>query len=399
MIFVIISLLENLVLLPISFTILRLAMSPDTAFWVSIGMCLVSIVASLTSKLKTNVYTYVGITFIVSFIFAVITVRPMSLVTLGIVAVCCFIFAGARSTEKGKGYSIQICSAALVWNIVLSIIKISTTYYIHVDYSNLAIVISTVCLIALLILKQMNSSRKFGKNNMRIGSTQRKNNQIFAIVAIVILIVVGFIGQVSNLYKYAISGIAKILGLFKLSGELPEIELKNEPAELTSNSSSPFIAVIYIVISIILIAVTIFIISNIIIYMSKRNKNPISRISEDGHVDEKESIFLKNLSDISKRLRKKFDSLFDRETPYNKLPNDIAKIRRLFRNYKNKAQKDGVQISKASTSKEICQDISEKAPETKPLNDILERCYDAARYGEIAPLPQELKQLEGKLRK
>ncbi len=97
------------------------------------------------------------------------------------------------------------------------------------------------------------------------------------------------------------------------------------------------------------------------------------------------------------KIRQRAQGLFIREIPYNKLPNGIAKMRRLFKHYKDKAQLAGVQTSKSSTSEEICTGVSDKLPETSEFNALMAKCYGAARYGETEPLPEELHILENKL--
>lgn len=101
---------------------------------------------------------------------------------------------------------------------------------------------------------------------------------------------------------------------------------------------------------------------------------------------------------MAKNIRQKASNLFAREVPYNKL-NNIAKIRRLFKKLKGEALKSGVQIGKSSTAEEICRGLSEKLPEMSVFNDLMARCYAAARYGDIAPSHEDLKKLEKKLLK
>jgi len=131
----------------------------------------------------------------------------------------------------------------------------------------------------------------------------------------------------------------------------------------------------------------------------KNGEQTALRFSEDGHVDERQSLYNRNLKNMAKKLHDIATSLFDREIPYNKLPNDIAKIRRLFKIYKNNVQQAGVKISSSSTAQEICNNVSDKSPETKQFNNLLSKCYEAARYDEATPSPQELQQMENKLLK
>jgi hypothetical protein len=66
---------------------------------------------------------------------------------------------------------------------------------------------------------------------------------------------------------------------------------------------------------------------------------------------------------------------------------------------RNKAQQAGVRISKSSTAEEICQGVSDKEPQTKQFDDLMPKCFDSVRYGEVGQSPQELLELEHKLLK
>ena len=411
------SVLECLVFLPISFTVFQFIMAPDIAFLISVGLCLVSMLACWLCKLKLGSFTYRSISIVVSILLACIVTAQVNLVTFLIAAICIFIFMRVKSDiNSGRDLAIQITAAALFFNIPLAFITINSTLINSVKYSNAAIFISTIASVILLILKQTDESRKFGNNNMRIGTTQRNNNQIFAAVVIVILLAVSAIGQVSNIYKFIISMLAWLLKILGSIFTATNIELTPQKEQILDTvekvkSAHPsifdkIINVLSIIIFIALILLAIYIFTKTIIKLVKqiinwfrKGEKKVQRYYENGHIDEKHSLYNKNLSNMVKKLHDLAVDLFDRELPYNKLPNSIAKTRRLFKYFKSKAQQAGVQISKASTSEEICQGVSDKKPETEPFNKLLSKCYAAARYGEAAPLPQELLQLESKLLK
>jgi hypothetical protein len=319
----------------------------------------------------------------------------------------------------GTDIAIQISVVALFFNIALALVTLYSNKIISLNYSNLAILISTISAVILLILKQSDDSRKFGKNNMRIGNTQRKNNQIFAVLAVLILLGVSAIGQVSNIYRLVISGIKWLLKLYgsilKFVPQQGE-QVQEAPSKLEAVKAvdpSTFEKIIQIIKDVLAIAIVVALIGLFIYFFAKaiinlvrsvinwfrKGEHKVQRYYENGHVDEKQSLYNKNLSNMARKLRQIVGDLFDKEPAYNKLPNNIAKIRRLFKYYKCKAQQSGVPMSKSSTAEEICQGVSEKAPETKQFNIFLSKCYAAARYGEVAPSSQEMHELESKLLK
>ncbi len=414
------SILECLVFLSISFTVFQLFVTPDIALLLSFSLCLVSGLACWLCNTKLKPFLYKIISFLVSILFAYIVAGQVSVLMVLTAIICIFIFFRVRKDmNSDTDVAIQIFLAALLFNIALALITLYSNKIISVNYSNIAILISTISAVILLILRQANDSRKFGENNMRISTTQRKNNKIFAVTAVLILLGVSAIGQVSNIYRLVLNGIK---WLFKMYGSIFEIvplqgeqvlESPRKSEAVKAVDPSTFERILEIIKDVLAIAIIVALIGLFIYFLAKAIINLVRRIIncirngerkveryyENGHIDEKQSLYNNNLSEMAKKLRQIVGDLFDKEPPYNKLPNNIAKIRRLFKHYKSKAQQLGVPMSKSLTAEEICQGVSEKIPETKQFNDLLSRCYAAARYGEVGPTSQELLQLESKLLK
>jgi hypothetical protein len=256
---------------------------------------------------------------------------------------------------------------------------------------------------------------------MDIGHTQRKNNRIFAGVLLVLLLAISSIGQVSKLYSLILNifrNFFKLLAYIfasKSSGEPPQPaqQMPDIMEKLEVKDPSTFDKIVQAILTVFSVIIIVALICFIIYFIAKKIIKLIKWIinwlkngeqtyflsTEDGHIDERHSLYNRNLRNMAKRLRDRVKDLLDREVPYNKLPNDIAKVRRLFRNYKDKALQEGTRISSSSTSQEICNEVSNKEPETQQFNSLLSKVYDTSRYGEAVPSPQELTQLENKLLK
>ncbi len=416
--FLLTSLLGCLAFVPMSFTIFQLFITSGNAFLLSLGLCIVTTAACLLCHLKIKPLIYRIISAIASITFAYVISGNVDLFMVIIAAICIFIFTRVKKEMNTfKSMAIQMAAAAFLFNIPLSFIATKGIADISAKYSNIAVLISTISSVVLLIMKQTDDSRRFGSKDMRIGSTQRKNNRIFAIVAMVILFSISAIGQVQNIYKLIINFIAWIIKkfwqIFQIvkSGEVPGKSQPNMPIQMELTEPSLFERIIKAIIEVLIIAITIAFIGLIIysivrallatvkkiINWFRNGEQSVQRYYEDGHIDEKQSLYNKNLNNLINKIRQRAEGLFIREIPYNKLPNGIAKTRRLFKYYKDKAQLVGVHLSKSSTSEEICREVSEKLPETSDFNALMAKCYGTARYGEAEPLLEELHMLENKL--
>lgn len=417
--FFVTSLLGCLIFVPMSFTIFQFFMTAENAFLLALGLCVVTIVACLLCGLKMKPFIYRSISILLSTIFAYLVSGNVDFLMAIIAVICICIFIKVKKEMNPvKGMALQIAAAALLFNILFAFLTTKGITNISAQYSNIAILISTISSVVLLIIKQTDDSRRFGSKNMRIGNTQRRNNKIFTVAALIILFGISAIGQVQNIYSFVIKIFAWLIQKFGyLFGEIDFTAMKKDrfrpklPLGIKQTETSLLERIVQIVTDVLIIAMvvafvgfTIYLIIKAfikliqkIINWLKNGEQEVQRDYEDGHVDEKQSLYNKNLNNIAKNIRQKAASLFVREEPYNKLPNDIAKTRRLFKYYKEKAKQDGVQMSKSSTSEEICRGLSEKFPEISEFNDLMERCYGLARYGEEAPLPEELTKLENKL--
>lgn len=416
--FLLTSLLGCLAFVPMSFTVFQLFITSGNAFLLSLGLCIVTTAACLLCHLKIKLYIYRIISAVASISFAYIISGNVDLFMVIIAAICIFIFTRVKKEMNTfKSMAVQMAAAALLFNIPLSFIATKGIADISAKYSDIAVLISAISSIVLLIIKQIDDSRRFGKKDMRIGGTQRRNNRIFTIAALAILFSISAIGQVQNIYKLIINIIALIIKkfgqIFQMikSGEIPGASQPNMPIEMEQTEPSLLQRIIHIIIVVLVIAITIalivFIIYSIvrallamvkkIINWFRNGELAVQRYYEDGHIDEKQSLYNKNLNNMINKIRKRAEGLFIREIPYNKLPNGIAKTRRLFKHYKDKAQLAGVQLSKSSTSEEICRGLSQKLPETSEFSALMAKCYGVARYGEAEPLPEELQMLENKL--
>lgn len=416
--FLLTSLLGCLAFVPMSFTVFQLFITSGNAFLLSLSLCIVTTAACLLCHLKIKPFIYRIISAVSSIAFAYIISGNVDLFMVIIAAICIFIFNRVKKEMNTfKSMAIQMAAAAFLFNIPLSFIATKGIADISAKYSNIAVLISAISSVVLLIIKQTDDSRRFGSKDMRIGGTQRKNNRIFAIAAMVILFSISAIGQVQSIYKLIINIIAWIIKkfgqVFKMvkSGEVtgksqPNMPLQTEMIEpsMIQRIIQAIIQVLIIAITIAFIALLIYLIVRALFAMVKKiinwlrnGEQAVQRYYEDGHIDEKQSLYNKNLNNILNKIRQRAEGLFFREIPYNKLPNGIAKTRRLFKHYKDKAKLAGVQLSKSSTSEEICRGLSDKLPETNEFNALMAKCYGEARYGEAEPLPEELHMLENKL--
>lgn len=414
------SVLECLIFMPVSFTVFRFFLPPNLALLLSAVLCLISLLACWLCRLKLEVFVYKIISVVVSILLAFI-IAQVSVGTILIAATFIFVFMRVKSEiDSGRDIAIQISAVAILLNIPLALINVSTISQVSKGYINAAIFISTIATVILLILKQVDDSRRFGQNNMDISTTQRKNNKIFAGVVLVLLLAISSIGQVSNIYSLVINVFVNFLEIpanffTPKTGEMQQSaeQMQDIFGKAEAKDQSTFemiiqaiLSVLSVIIIVVLIGFVIYLIAKLIIKLVRRiinwfknGEQAVLRLSEDGHTDERLSLYNRNFRNMAKRLHDMATGLFDREIPYKKLPNDIAKMCRLFKYYKNNAQLSGVKISNSSTAQEICHKVADISPETEQFNNLLLKCYDAARYDDSAPSPQELLQLESKLLK
>ncbi|PYG87309.1 hypothetical protein LY28_02214 [Ruminiclostridium sufflavum DSM 19573] len=413
--FLVTCMMECFALVPIGFVVFQFFLPGGSAFILSLALCGVSAAAYCLCRFRLKTYIYRIISVLASAAIAYLAAGSESILLKIVFVICLYIFLNARrEMNPDKSLAVQTAAAALLFNILLAFIASKGIAGISELYSNAAVLISTVSAVILLILKQTDDSRRFGKNNMRIGSTQRRNNRTFAIASLLLLFGVSAVGQVQNIYRFAISIIAGLInGLGYLLGIIgfKETQKSIQPdlqANVESAEPSMLQRIIEAVVKVLIIAALLslailtvyFFIRSVIKLIIRitnwlRNGERITdRSYEDGHIDEKQSLYRRNLINMARKVSKRAAGLFSREIPYNRLPNGIEKTRRLFRHYRDKAALAGVHMTKAATAEEICRSVSDIAPETKEFNTLMAKCYSAARYGETAPAAQELSRLE-----
>ncbi len=414
-IFTITVLLEVLMVTPCLYILLQLVMPQTIAFILSFMFNLVVLTAVCICKFKPGPFIYKLITVILSAIIAFLT-AGLSLGGLIVVTVCITIFTRIRTDlATGRDIAVQLATAAIIINIPLAILFYYTGLAGIAFYGNITLCISTVASIIVLVMKQVDDSRRFGKNTMDVSSTQRKNNRVFAGVILVVLLLLGSFGQITSIYKFIFSLIGRFLGLIASlfstgdsASPAPQAQMlelfETAGAEAPSLLDKIFIVIIYAIGTFILIAFTIMVIYSVfrflvkmvlrLIEWLKSGEERVDTVSENGHTDEKESLLNRNLKKMADRFRNMASGIFYREVPYDKLPDDISKVRRLLKYFISKARENGVKVTASSTAREICRDAGGISLGTEQLNALLADCYEKARYDNTAPTPEQLGQLE-----
>ena len=419
-IFTITALLEVLMVTPCLYILLQLVMPQSVAFILSFVLNLVVLTAVFICKFKPGPFIYKLITVILSALIAFLT-AGLSLGGFIILVVCIIIFSRIRTDlATGRDIAVQLATAAIIINIPLAILFYYTGLASIAFYGNITLCISTVASIIVLVMKQVDDSRRFGKNSMDVSSTQRKNNQVFAGVILVLLLLLGSFGQITSIYRFVLSLIGRFLGLIASllspkdsASPAPQAQMQElfEAAGVEDPSllDKIFTVIIYAIGALILIAFTVMVIYSVfrflvkmvlrLIEWLKSGEERVDTISENGHTDEKESLLNRNLKNMADRFRNMASGIFNREVPYDKLPDDISKVRRLLKYFISKARANGVKVTASSTAREICRDAGGISLGTEQLNALLADCYEKARYDNTAPVPEQLGQLEKELLK
>ncbi len=409
------SILEILMLMPEAYIALQFATTPLLAFLLCLTLAAVVLPAGFICRLKPGPFVYKALTVVLSVLIAIIT-AGLNVGGLLMAAACIFIFTRVRSEmNTGRDVAVQFASAAIVANIPIGLLLYFSELQVIPLFGNIALVISTVSAIIILVIKQVDQSRRFGKNTMGVSSTQRKNNQVFAGIILTILLVAGSFGQVSTIYAGIIRMISKVFGiiagLFSFNDKplsSPGSHKQDQFNFMVKEDPSQFEKIVMLILqllgTLLFIAILLFIIYKVIRFIInsiikivrwfKSGEHIIDRVSEDGHTDEKESLLDRNLKNAAHRFRGMAAGLLNREVPYDRLPDDIAKVRRLLKNFIKKARHNGIAVSNASTAQELCRDAGGIAPAQPQLNALLADCYDKARYDGTAPQPDQLRQLE-----
>ncbi len=414
--FLLSNVLQGLAWMPFNFFIMQLILPAKTAFILSVLIVVIAFLASLVCSLNIKAYLYNPVSLAVS-IFIGVAGAETTIGRLIVIALCMAVFLSTwYGLKKDNDFSMQTAIFALIINIIYGVINKVADMSDSVRYGNVAICISVISAVILLIVRQVDDSRNFGKATMDISRTQRRNNRIFGGVMLIVLILMGTLGRISEIYKFVLSLIGRIfkfLGMLLIPGAT-QAEEKQMPMQQLSGakaSSGLFDQIIKVVLDVL---ATIVIVAFIFYLLYKITKlvikliRSIARwlanreaaaeiINENGLIDEKQSLYGKNMKKITDSLLNKARGLFSREVPYNKLPDGKAKIRRLFRNFVDKSIRIGVTVKKASTADEISRGASSAAPSETELNNLMSDSYNAVRYGDIEPSPGDLEILEQKL--
>ncbi len=262
--FLLTNLLGCLAFVPMSFTVFQLFITSANAFLLSLGLCIVTTIACLLCHLKIKPFIYRIISAVSAIIFGYIISGNVDLFMVIIAAICIYIFTRVKKEMNTfKSMAVQMAAAAFLFNIPLSFIATKGIVDISAKYSNIAVLISTISTVVLLIIKQIDDSRRFGSKDMRIGGTQRRNNKIFAIAALVILFSISAIGQVQSIYKLIINIIAWIIKkfgkIFEIvkRGELSGTSQSKMPIEMELTEPSLIQQIIQVIIQVLIFAITI----------------------------------------------------------------------------------------------------------------------------------------------
>lgn len=419
-IFSITAILEILVLLPEFYILLQFFMPPAMAFMVSCLANIVTLTAILICRFKPGPFVYKAITLVLSVLAALLAVgvSPAAIFTA---IICMFIFSRVKiNITTGRDIAIQLATATMISNILLALIFFYTNSSDMAFFGYTAICISTVTAIIILIMKQVDDSRRFGKNSMGISSTQRKNNQVFAGIILAVLLLVGSFGQVTTIYKSVLGLIGRFFALLAglLTGgdkdmQVPEQQMQDFIFNQEAKDPSLFDKIIYILVNIIgtllVIGFIVFCIYHVLKLLIRlfiklikwfgSGEHTIEMVTENGHTDEKESLLDRNLKNLASRFQNLAAGILKREVPYDKLPDDTAKVRRLMKYFISRIRKSGVKVTNASTAQEICREAGGISPVPEQFNALLAECYDKARYDNTAPSKEQLRQLEEKLLK
>ncbi|HEX2927418.1 MAG TPA: hypothetical protein VHP38_14360 [Ruminiclostridium sp.] len=414
-VFVLSNLLQGLIWMPLYFFVMQFILPPDTAAALSGFMVVMAVLASLICRLKIKAYLYNIISLAVSvctaFIFAG---NAMGKVIVALLSITVFmrIWFGLRNRND---YAVQTALIALFMNIAYAVINRVSLMKDSVGYGNAAILISVISSVIVLIVRQVDDSRSFGKASMDISKTQRRNNQIFGGILILALVLMGTVGRVSELYKFIITLIGKIFGLFGklLNSGYPAPGQQQAPNFPAPEAASPglFDKIMRIVLDVMAVALIaaftlylFYVIAKLIIklvrkiakWLGNKEKAP-AILNENGLIDEKQSLYGRNIKNIADRFLSRARNLFGREVPYGRLPDGKAKVRRLFRYFISNSAKMGVSVKRSSTADEICAEASAVQPVETEFNELMAKTYNSVRYGDSEPVPDELKKLEDKL--
>ena len=453
---IVIGVCEIALILPIIYVLLAVFFYPNTAFLFACILCTLPILGGFLNRLIKKGYLYRIIALFLAVLsgfttafFNIETIRLQIVASILIFLLCFLVLELSRYDFETNAEGAEVFAlAGLLINIPLAlwnnIININISWQI-----NALIAVSTIISIVVLILKQVDSSRRFGSNTMSITQAHRKNNKIFATVFILIVLLIGSFGQISALYTLfgkIIKWILSIISFFIPNGVVSKFDQQPKAMEMPQlaagdKQDSVFDVIIQYAIMIIAIMAVLaclafltyklmqflkWLVSTIIAWL--RGHEYKASYVENGHFDEKESILKKNISKTAAKLNGLVKRIFDREVPYSQLKDNTLKMRRLYKIYlknikKNKSgsqvidkNKNGSQvIDKNSynasqyntsldnmfsylTTGEICDLARESIPDDKDFHLFIAQCYDKARYSASVPTKEEITVIEARIK-
>ncbi|WP_242855576.1 hypothetical protein [Ruminiclostridium josui] len=312
--FLLSNVLQSLALIPLNFFIMQFVLPADNALILSVIIVVITFLSSWVCSLNIKAYLHNPVSLAVSIFIGVAstnTVLGRLIVTVMFMVVLISI---RYSLKKENDLSMQTAVSALIINVICGVINNVGDMSDSVPYGNAAICISVISAVILLIVRQVDDSRSFGKAAMDISRTQRKNNRIFGGVILLVLIIMGTFGRVSEIYKFVLRLIGRIFQflVMLLSPEATHSEENQIPAQQFQGakaSSSLFdeiLKVILDIFAVILIAAfTVYIlytiakliiklVRGIIRWLANRESAAII-VNENGLIDEKQSLYGKNI--------------------------------------------------------------------------------------------------------
>ncbi len=211
-----INVLQGLAWMPITYFIMQLILPANTSVVLSVTMVVLAFGATLICRFNIKAYMYNTISLGVSVLVGVVaagTVLGRLIVTI----LCMAVFLGTwYGLKKENDLSMQTAILALIINIIYGVINKVADMSDSVRYGNAIICISVISVVLILILRQLDDSRRFGTASMDISRTQRKNNRIFGGVILLVLIIMGTFGRISEIYKFVFRLVGKIFEMLAM---------------------------------------------------------------------------------------------------------------------------------------------------------------------------------------
>ncbi len=445
----IIGVCEIALIIPIIYTLIGVFYYPNTAFLFSCILVILPVIGGLLNKSIKKAYIYrlitIPIAILIGFVvIALFNSEAMRLPIVGSILVSILCFAALELSkynfETNADTSDVFAFAALLINIPLALWNNINNSNISWQL-NLFIAVSTIISTVVLILKQVDSSRRFGQNTMTITKTQRKNNKILATVFVAFVILAGSFGQWSVIYS-AIGNIIKwffkiISSLFPKPSaikseqqpqnmEMLQLDAENKPdsiLDIIIQYAFKIIAILAVLACLAFLSYKLFkfikwLVTNLIAWLKGREYT--YSYAENGHIDEKESLLKRNISKTASKLNDMVKSFFEREIPYSHLTDDVSRMRRLYQLYlknvaKSKGNNNSTAVNKnlfnfsqdnvtaenafsSLTSGEICELAKKTVPADADFHCFIAQCYDLARYSATAPSKKDITIIEAKIK-